>query len=427
MWPDADARREVSLRPVLVSQLWYFLAIYFTINPRLFHLRLWLIPPALVSTWSLCVNYAFKNPSLNSFNFGITSVGGTMALKLIELATLKQPPKCDGQIFCSLKNLFCWNCVVGASGYMGDPRCLHWDRSGRTYAPTDTRRDTSHAKFYLDTFVFMVKRAVYADILLAFLANLKISESNTIFRDTFRITNNHTIRLPHPLVGAIVPTLAFGLLIMNVIELANDLGTLLAARSSISQPASSLKSEWPPLFDHPYRATSLRDFWTNRWQGTSRRTFSRSGGRLGSVIGESIGGLWGKGAKPVVSRIGYVMGTFLVSGLIHDIGTWGMGGGMDFWRVTGYFLVQGVGIVAESALQLERFSRQGEVEKTAKYKPLSRALYRCLAKVWVPLWVVLPATMMAEAWLERGFASATLPYSPTRALLHAWNHFAQFH
>ncbi|KAG9120120.1 hypothetical protein FRC07_004527 [Ceratobasidium sp. 392] len=325
MVPDADARQKTTLRPFLIAQLCFFLTVYLALNPRLFHLRLWFLPVALHSLWHLCTNFAFKDPTLNSYNFGICSVGPTMAIQLVQLAMMR---------------------------------------------------------------------------------NLTSSRRDTIFRDTFAITANYTLHLPHPFLGALPVTVATGFLVMNTLAIEHYLITLLVAPWT-STPASSLKKEWPPLFDRPSRATSLRDFWTNRWQGSTRRYFAFAGGRPGQVLGEYTGRLVGRDkARVIGSRVGYVMGTFIVSGLIHDFGTWGMGQGMDLRRVTGYFALQGVGVVVESALGLDR--KEGGL----------------LRKVWVPLWVVLPATMMVEAWIKRGFAFVSNSYSPSVALLNMWNEFA---
>ncbi|KAG8680924.1 hypothetical protein FRC09_017872, partial [Ceratobasidium sp. 395] len=158
-----------------------------------------------------------------------------------------------------------------------------------------------------------------------------------------------------------------------IMLLAAPLTWLPPSISPYSLPASSLKKEWPPLFDDPPNATSLRDFWSNRWHSVFRRNFWSAGGKPGMVVGKYVG----EAADEVVQslsvrnthsndekarnggqittqapRIGSVLGVFLMSGLLHDFGMWGMGQGMDFRRVTGYFLIQGAGLIIETALGL---------------------------------------------------------------------------
>ncbi|KAG9104008.1 hypothetical protein FRC06_006272 [Ceratobasidium sp. 370] len=429
MGPDVNARQELTAKPVLICQLCFLLTSYLTVNPRLFHLRLWLIPITIWSIWSLCTNFAISDPSLTSVNFGICAVGISAAIKILE---------------------------------------LHWNNYGTCHTPEDARRDDSHAEFYSDTLGLILKHGLYIDALLAFITNMNTpgsSQNSTIFRDTFAITSNHNIRLPHPLLGALPLTVAVGLLVKNGLEFENYVITMLAAPltwlppsiSPHSRPASLLKNEWPPLFDHPSRAVSLREFWSKRWQSAPRRSFLVAGGKPGRAIGGYIGRVVDKligfssahkinrnkrnsRAYLLGSRIGYVMGSFLVSGLIHDFGMWSMGKGMDFRRVTGYFLIQGVGVIVEGMLGLDKATKNKdkgtsrENDSTAKGKKIpsthrlpTSIFARCLMKLWVFVWVVVPGTMMIEAWLKRGFGLITLvpyAYSPSRALFNTWNNFA---
>ncbi|KAG9120771.1 hypothetical protein FRC07_003596, partial [Ceratobasidium sp. 392] len=332
----------------------------------------------------------------------------------------------------------------------------HWDDYGAPHIPDDTRRDGSHTEFYTDTLLLIFKHGLYIDALLAFITNTNTSgpsPGDTILRDTFALTSNYNIQLPHPLLGAIPLTIAVGLLVINGMEFLNYVIALLAAPltwlppsiSPHSRPASSLKNEWPPLFDHPFRSTSLGEFWSKRWQGTPRRVFLVGGARPGKVVGMYVGQTVGQlgmffssrkanrhermdRARSLGSRAGYVMGAFLVSGLMHDFGMWGMGQGMDFRRVTGYFLIQGAGVIIESMLGLGQTTSEEKIKKGSIVRqPPNLVLYRYLMKLWVFGWVVVPATMMIEAWLQRGFGLVILvpdAYSPSRAILNAWNNFA---
>ncbi|QRV81937.1 membrane bound O-acyl transferase family protein [Ceratobasidium sp. AG-Ba] len=358
--------------------------------------------------------------------------------------------------------------------YLLDLRCRHWNVSGTRYVPEDTRRDSSHAEFYADTFLLLLKHGLYIDAILAFCTNIDTfaSQGGTIFRDTFAVTSKYSVRVPHPIIGALPLTIAIGLLLINGLEFENYAVTLLAAPLTIlppsisphSRPASALKSEWPPLFDNPSQSTSLNEFWAKRWQGTPRRGFLVAGANPGRKVGGHVGQMLGKlvGAfstsdtnaqkrearmRVLGSRIGYVMGAFLVSGLVHDLGMWGMGQGTDFRRVTGYFLIQGVGVIVERVLGLDKLIESTSQKQTSMKENASTAngdghpsvrrgnppskvspnLNRWLMKLWVFMWVVVPGTMMIEAWLKRGFDMITLvpsAYSPSRAILDLWNRYA---
>ncbi|QRV81944.1 membrane bound O-acyl transferase family protein [Ceratobasidium sp. AG-Ba] len=453
MGPDVAARQELTLKPILVCEICVFLAAYMTVNPRLFQLRLWFIPIALESIWYLCTNYAFSDPWLNTYNFGNCAVGFTMFMKLIELASLNEPPKYDGQPACS-------------------KQAIHWNNDSPCHIPEDKRRDSSHFKFYTDTLILFLKHLFYLDTLHALFANvgtLGMPQGDTIFRDAFALTSNYSIRLPHPLIGALFLTFGVGLVILNAMSAGHYLIMLLAAPltwlppsiSPYALPASSLKKEWPPLFDHPLSAASLRDFWSNRWHAVFRRNFSASGGKPGMVVGKCLGEAIDEAAQTLtmtrdktaekntrkegqmsslLMRMGGIMGVFLMSGLLHDVGMWGMGQGMDLRRVTGYFLIQGVGLMIETGLglgQVNKHEHKGPHKTNSSatngnaYAHVnsseSSAKYRWLMKVWMLVWVTFPATMMMDAWLQRGLAGVVIvphAYSPARALLRLWNDFA---
>lgn len=469
MGPDPTTRQEMALRPFLICMACVLLASYMTVNPRLFHFRLWFIPIALESVWYLCTNYAFSDPWFNTYNFGMCSVGFTIFMKLVELVSLSEPPKYDGQPACSKDSALCGSCAANAFGYLADTRCLHWNNHGSHHIPEDPRRDGSHLQFYTDTLLMSLKHTFYLDILHALFANvgtLGLPQGDTIFRDTFAVTSNYSIRLPHPYLGALILNFGMGLVIMNAMSAVHCLIVLLAAPltwlppsiSPYSLPASSLKKEWPPLFDNPLHSTSIRDFWSNRWHAVFKRNFSASGGKPGMAVGKHLGEAIDEVAQSLSShdgtppekrtrkegrmslvglRVGGIMGIFLMSGLLHDLGMWGMGQGMDLRRVTSYFLIQGVGMTIESALGLDQEGKNSHKENGSAINGHSRAHTTGTAKVsrfhhwfmksWMLVWTMLPAAMMMDAWLRRGLAGIVIvPHelSPARALLRLWNGFA---
>jgi hypothetical protein len=84
--------------------------------------------------------------------------------------------------------------------------------------------------------------------------------------------------------------------------------------------------------------------------------------------------------------MGTVMGAFLVSGLLHVAGLWGMGRGTEFWSVAGYFLMMGVGII------LERLWWQVTGRKVGGTK----------GNVWAFGWVVVWGNLVVDAWARKG-------------------------
>jgi len=134
-------------------------------------------------------------------------------------------------------------------------------------------------------------------------------------------------------------------------------------------------SQWPPLFDSPWRATSLGDFWGRRWHQILRQVFVRLGLRpISHVVGEP----WG------------VIGAFLVSAVVHDLGMRAQGKNGDITFVYGFFMMNSVGIVLE------------------------RLWERCMRKrvcgiqgwMWTMTWLVIWGTLLVDTWAQTGMLSA---------------------
>lgn len=137
------------------------------------------------------------------------------------------------------------------------------------------------------------------------------------------------------------------------------------------------------LFDRPFLASSLRDFWSFRWN----RAF---------VDMNKIFLL-----KPLQGRMpnGFlVFSIFLVSGLLHELAISypaGRGWGLPLT----YFLIQGIG------MELERHWK------------LPRAL--ALAWIFLPLPLLFPPTFVNLFFGALAQAISSVPFEPARTLKHA--------
>ena len=88
---------------------------------------------------------------------------------------------------------------------------------------------------------------------------------------------------------------------VSLMSLVPDLG------AAISAALGADPKDFPPPFHQPWLATSLSSFWGYRWHQFTRVPFVNFGGKpLAAITG------W--------DRVGLVMGTFIASGLAHEVG-----------------------------------------------------------------------------------------------------------
>ena len=151
--------------------------------------------------------------------------------------------------------------------------------------------------------------------------------------------------------------------------------------------------QWPPLFQEPWKATSLSDFWGLRWHQVFKRSF---------VV---------CGAKPAVrffGRAGGVLGAFFVSGIMHDFGVWGAGIGTELSSVTFFFLMMGVGCVLEAVWR----------EKTGS------KVQGPWGWLWSMAWMFFWGSWIVDAWARRGLIISKMSADGARPALY-WVYVAQ--
>jgi hypothetical protein len=167
------------------------------------------------------------------------------------------------------------------------------------------------------------------------------------------------------------------MMVYTMVDMFYLISTLIG-RILLRQPAW----RWPPLFERPWASTSLSDFWSFRWHQTFRYVFVAVGARPG-------------GAK--FGRPGALFGAFAVSGLLHDFGMWGLGGGMEFRSVSGFFLLMGVGAALEYGFKQATGHRVGGLWGWA----------------WSMVWSICWGTMIIDAWSRRGLMACDFfPFAP---------------
>ncbi|KAG5546627.1 hypothetical protein RHGRI_018713 [Rhododendron griersonianum] len=119
-----------------------------------------------------------------------------------------------------------------------------------------------------------------------------------------------------------------------------DLEVMLAMAAVLARAILGIELE--PQFNEPYLATSLQDFWGQRWNlvvtGILRPTVY---GPIQSMSTRMLGRSW--------APLPAIMATFLVSGLMHELIFFYLTRVSPTWEVMWFFVLQGVCTAAEVA------------------------------------------------------------------------------
>ena len=249
-----------------------------------------------------------------------------------------------------------------------NPRGIGWDWS-TTRPPPFTRPTESTPRYLLATFLSGVRHTLAADVCQYVTQAMSPS--------TFGSHAGGTIfdsALP-PLVRYFRSTfISFlgGLVVYYSLSAQYDIFACIGIIAFGQHP-----SQYPPLFQSPWRSVSLVELWGRRWHQCFRSTFTFVGSKPMSFLFGPIGG---------------IIGAFLVSGVVHDVGLWGLGRGSDFRSVGGYFLMMAVGIILEGVWKAVSGKNVGGV----------------LGWAWTVVWTVGWANLLVDAWYRRGVAACSL-------------------
>ena len=146
-------------------------------------------------------------------------------------------------------------------------------------------------------------------------------------------------------------------------------------------------SDWPPLSQSPWLSTSLADYWGKRWHQGNRDMFASLSYPFKLLLG----------------RAGLVLGAFFWSAVLHDVGIWGLGAGTNFLQTGGFFLLMGVGVLAE----------------TYWGKLTGRKVGGLLGWVWTMAWMVLGGNILVDGWMKTGLGGGEVlpPFAQPVTLL----------
>ncbi|KAF7773265.1 hypothetical protein Agabi119p4_5432 [Agaricus bisporus var. burnettii] len=247
-----------------------------------------------------------------------------------------------------------------------------WNWSRGIKIPQEYRQTHSRTAFLLKTSVDLLVNLLISDHLHWV---VQWFGPTTIGDPLGGTIHDHTLPPTQNLLRLIFISLLSGLTVCSSMQAAYHALTLLGVGIFNQHPL-----QWPPMFNSPWLATSVTDYWSMRWHQLFRDIFVSVGGNPFYML---------------LGRAGGVMGAFMISSILHDVGLWGMGRGSEFSSMGGYFLVQGLGIILEHTWKYFTGIRVGGFA----------------GRVWTFIWVVVWAPVIVDAWCRKGLcASAFYPH-----------------
>ncbi|KIO04245.1 hypothetical protein M404DRAFT_557659 [Pisolithus tinctorius Marx 270] len=157
---------------------------------------------------------------------------------------------------------------------------VSWNWSGNLWFPLDTH-PSSHGWFaahvLLSTWYHSIVFGAFHLATQAFSPEtFTVLSEGTIFDATL----SPLIRY----VRSILTTAFASVAIFAIVHLVYDIATLIGVVALRQDPA-----QWPPVFDKPWKADLLGDFWGYRWHQPFQRTFVVVGGwPLGNAFGRNM-------------------------------------------------------------------------------------------------------------------------------------------
>lgn len=246
-------------------------------------------------------------------------------------------------------------------------RGIGWNWSQGLQVAPETRPTSPRSAFVLSAFRSVILHFLGTDTLQYFIQSfapttIGSAHGGSIFYTSLPLFNQY--------LRSSTIALLMGLVVYNAIQGCYNVLTIIGVLIFCQHP-----SQWPPVFNTPWRYTSLTNFWSKGWHQLFRTSFITIGAIPLSFL---------------IGRIGSVIDTFLVSEMLHDFGMWGMGQGMEFQSVTVFFLAMGGGIILETM-----------------WKRVSGYRVRgWLGLIWTLVWVVGWSNILVDAWLRRGLAAS---------------------
>ncbi|KAI6041403.1 hypothetical protein EDC04DRAFT_2893159 [Pisolithus marmoratus] len=376
---------------------------YLARRPETFHLRLMLLPLVVLVTLGTFfrfiipgAEYAAANWSMAAFAIfivgkvidwawrpeGVLKVGEETPGVFIEPLTKKRgctysDSGRDSRASPSIRQYRLLAGLYDALELLSTHRGIGWKFGVGVHVPKD-HRSPERSAFLCQTLAAALQSFVildFCDSFIKLVPGVNSPGGGTIFRP----------ELPIPLryILSTAVHAASGSMFIAGFELLNSLFTLVGVGLLANDPSS-----WPPIFDHPWQSDSLHEFWAKRWHQVMRETVFVYGGFIGGAI---------------TGNIGVVFGTFIASGLHHELAVYAHGRGFNPQGIL-FFVGQALLLILEKLWR--RFT--------------GRRVQGIYGRLWVYFCIVILGQPLVDSWYRRGLGGGYIidPHiSPVRLLL----------
>ncbi|KAI6039567.1 hypothetical protein EDC04DRAFT_2568328 [Pisolithus marmoratus] len=359
----------------------YYVVAVLVILPdtRTLRVAMWPLIIFLAFRAAVSVDFSFEDPRQTHLNVDFTLFMFYIVMRTLEWSFLKDPlkrrdsPNQNSSI------------LIDALDLATNVRGVGWNWSKGLRFPPDTR-PSSRLQFAIYVFLSILYHrfisGVFHIAIQGFAPEIFAAVSGgTIFDDT----------LP-PLIryarSSVISTLAAVVIYANI-QMSYDINTFIGIAVVQQNPA-----QWPPIFDEPWKATSLHDFWGYRWHQQMRRLFIVFGG-------------WP--LRFVFGRVGYVLGSFVASGIFHVVVVAMLDRSVEWWSMLLSFGMMAVGVIIEHVITQVTGRRVGG----------------WIGRVWTMAWLLVWGNMMVDGFVRGGlFAVSLVPFSIVASAKGIVEHYA---
>ena len=301
-----------------------------------------------------------------------------IAMRSIEWALVRKPfrryePFAEGQHTPVERPLTIPNVILDAFDLLCNHRGIRWSWGSKSFSRTGPPPPSLAAVCLKLIFMLTVYDAAH------YIIHLTRPSINTPAGDT--LFDPHLNPLPRAAFATFL-TLCASIVVYMGTVVPYHVATLVG-RVLLRQPAT----DWPAFSARPWMATSIVDFWGFRWHQFLRHLLITFGARPGGAL---------------LGRAGAVLGGFGVSAVVHCLGFWGLGRGMEACGDGVFFVFMGVGVVLERVWQGTTGRRVGGF----------------WGWVWTMAWIVTWGTFLLDGWARHGMmAGNVLDPRPGKAIV----------